>query len=533
MNTPIAIYSYKNEDGRVLYEKLRFPGKSFLQRRPDGKGGWINNLQGVKPVPYRLPELLAALRTGPEMPVILTEGEKDCDNVRQLGFAAVSSFKDWKPQFDRYIKDREVFLLADKDVAGWRQAGEAAAVIGRDAASVKIVDLYPQLTLSDSHGFDVSDWIRDNRKHGGCSEEGPAGDLKDAMKKAPLWKSGVTPSGVKDISGKIAKEPLADYGPFFKRKTGGQWLDDALERPRARMLFGEMWHEGELCIMFADTNTGKSILGVQIGQSIASGVSIADFKLETPPQKVAYFDFELSDRQFVTRYAVADGERFRDRFRFDDNFERVEIDPQGVIPDGIPFEEFLYLRFQQEVMESGAKVIIVDNITFLRAETERAKDALPLMKQMKRLKEACDLSIMVMAHTPKRSLTKPLDRNDLQGSKMIINFCDSAFAIGESSRDRNLRYLKQIKERNTIKIFHEENIPVAEIVKDGNFLKFEFVGFEKEKDHLRQMLDEGDLLDQAIELREQGKTFKEIGEALGVHYKKVSRLLKSVEDEGQ
>jgi hypothetical protein len=43
---------------------------------------------------------------------------------------------------------------------------------------------------------------------------------------------------------------------------------------------------------------------------------------------------------------------------------------------------------------------------------------------------------------------RPLSANDLQGSKMLINFCDSAFAIGKSSNDKDLRYLKQIKQRS-------------------------------------------------------------------------------------
>lgn len=93
--------------------------------------------------------------------------------------------------------------------------------------------------------------------------------------------------------------------------------------------------------------------------------------------------------------------------------------------------------------------MVIDNLTYLRNETERAKNALPLMKHLKALKNKFDLSILVLAHTPKRDMTKPITRNDLQGSKMLINFCDSSFAIGESSKDKSLRYLKQIKVRNS------------------------------------------------------------------------------------
>ena len=52
------------------------------------------------------------------------------------------------------------------------------------------------------------------------------------------------------------------------------------------------------------------------------------------------------------------------------------------------------------------KIVIIDNITYLRHENERAKDALPLMKHLKRLKSKYNLSLLVLAHTPKRDSTK-------------------------------------------------------------------------------------------------------------------------------
>ena len=36
-----AIYNYNDERGNLLYQVVRKAGKKFLQRRPDGVGGWI------------------------------------------------------------------------------------------------------------------------------------------------------------------------------------------------------------------------------------------------------------------------------------------------------------------------------------------------------------------------------------------------------------------------------------------------------------------------------------------------------------
>ena len=51
----VSVYPYHNADGQLLYEVVRFKPKSFAQRRPDGKGGYIWNLDGITPVLYRLP----------------------------------------------------------------------------------------------------------------------------------------------------------------------------------------------------------------------------------------------------------------------------------------------------------------------------------------------------------------------------------------------------------------------------------------------------------------------------------------------
>jgi len=290
------------------------------------------------------------------------------------------------------------------------------------------------------------------------------------------------------------------------------------------MLFGEFWFEGELCILFADTNLGKSILAVQIGNSISRGERIGGWRLETPRQPILYFDFELSDKQFENRYSA----KFEDHYDFNDNFIRVEINPDAAIPEAQGFEDYLNLSLERSITETGAKVLIIDNLTYLKNETEKAKDALPLMKHLKALKNKHGLSILALAHTPKRDLSKPITRNDLQGSKMLINFCDSSFSIGESHSDKSLRYLKQIKQRNTEQIYDAENVCVCQIDKPHNFLLFEFVNYGKEWDHLKQHTekDKTKLNEQVSELSRQGRSLREIGAELGISHMKVSRILK-------
>ncbi len=311
---------------------------------------------------------------------------------------------------------------------------------------------------------------------------------------------------------------------LFTVKTASRWIEQAKTRPIPQMLFGEFWFEGELCILFADTNLGKSILAVQIGNSISRNEQIKGFKMETSKQPILYFDFELSDKQFENRYSW----NFEQHYDFDNNFIRVEINPDAEIPEKQDFEKYLNQSLERSIIETGAKILIIDNLTYLKNETEKAKDALPLMKYLKALKNKYGLSILALAHTPKRDLSKPITRNDLQGSKMLINFCDSSFSIGESSNDKNIRYLKQIKGRNTEIIFDTENVCVCQIDKPFNFLQFEFINFGTEREHLKQYSEKDNegRTEKVKELKQQGKSLREIGIELGISHMQVSRILK-------
>lgn len=147
-----------------------------------------------------------------------------------------------------------------------------------------------------------------------------------------------------------------EHKGLFLVRTANRCMEEARAFPVPRMLFGEYWFESELCILFADTNLGKSILGVQIGDSISKSEHIPGFRLESLKQLVLYFDFELSDKQFENRYS----DKFEHPYQFDDNFIRVEIDPDAEIPGNQTFEDYLGHSLERSIVETGAKVLIID-----------------------------------------------------------------------------------------------------------------------------------------------------------------------------
>ena len=82
---PIAIYLYVDENGVLLYEVLRYPDKIFKQRRPDGNGGYVWNLDGVRRVPFHLPQLVAAPKDKRRH---ILDGEKDVLTAEGKGLCA-------------------------------------------------------------------------------------------------------------------------------------------------------------------------------------------------------------------------------------------------------------------------------------------------------------------------------------------------------------------------------------------------------------------------------------------------------------
>lgn len=162
----VKIYEYRNAEGRLLYENCRYQNKTFRQRRPDGAGGFVWNLQGVERVPYRL-QALAAAGADQGRRIFLAEGEKDADALARLGFIATNS-KNWQTGFNQHIAGAAVVIFCDHDATGRKIADDAARTIRPAAASVRIVDPFAG---EPERGQDVSDFIVARRSAGDDDEE--------------------------------------------------------------------------------------------------------------------------------------------------------------------------------------------------------------------------------------------------------------------------------------------------------------------------------------------------------------------------
>lgn len=303
--------------------------------------------------------------------------------------------------------------------------------------------------------------------------------------------------------------------------SANEWIERAKQLPDPKPLFGNIWHQGEVAFLFSNTGKGKSILGVQLAEGIASGTTILN--METTKQKTILFDFELSSKSFQRRYTNDENESHL----FSTHFIRVEIDRnKSLESEEKSFEELIIDSITYQIDKSKAEAIIIDNVTFLSATNEKSKEALALMKLILDLSRKRNIAVLLIAHTPKRDIYKPIQLEDLAGSKALSNFTDVCFCIGESVKGNHIRYIKQLKNRNYPIDFDENNVIECELIKENSFLKFKFIDFTTEEDHLKKTIEiSEDSIDQILELKNESKSNVEIGKILGVSESTIRRRL--------
>ena len=322
---------------------------------------------------------------------------------------------------------------------------------------------------------------------------------------------------------------------FLIIKSANEWINEAKTKPIPKKIFGPFWYEEELCILFADTNQGKSLLAVQIIDSITKGIPTLGVEMELKASKVIYFDLELTAKQFEMRYAQYDQEMdiLFDHFEFSEHFLRAEINPYGHDETIEEYETYLFKEIDTQTSKSGAKILVIDNLSCVISDNEKARNTTPFLIRLNNLKKMHGWSILLIAHTPKRNLFAPISRNDIQGSKSFINLIDSCFAVGESQKDPSIKYLKQIKVRYGAFQFPSENVMVCKIGKESNFSSFRFLEFGKESDHLKQFnpTNKAQIKSKAYELKEEGNSNVKIAQELGVSEGAVRKWLKQVEVE--
>jgi hypothetical protein len=142
----VAEYHYTDENGEVLFTKVRYQPKGFSQYRMVN-GRREDKLGDVRRVLYRLPKVIEAVKNGE--PVFVAEGEKDVHALEAAGVTATCNFdgaaKDtqrqkWRQEYNSCLAGADVVVIADRDDSGRAHASHIAASLASAAKSVRIVE---------------------------------------------------------------------------------------------------------------------------------------------------------------------------------------------------------------------------------------------------------------------------------------------------------------------------------------------------------------------------------------------------------
>lgn len=267
----VATYDIKDDAGNVIAQKLRREDKSFIWRRPDGKGGWIYNRKGV---PHRL--YLAGELTGV---VYVVEGEKDANNLHRLGCNVVSGMDGagpgkWRKEYTEQLRGLSVVILPDNDTVGLAFAKETANTLSGAAKSVRLLDLSTIWSAIPEHG-DISDMIQ------ALGEQETARLLSDAVRKVPEWKPEQKPPSILSLFRTLEDFPEEE----------ADWLVPG-------------WiPAGQISLIAADGGVGKTTLWCHIIAALSNGTRcILDPEDHTrEPMKITFMTTEDSVRKKLRR----------------------------------------------------------------------------------------------------------------------------------------------------------------------------------------------------------------------------------------
>lgn len=161
---PVATWIYKDADGRPLYRVVKNTGKRFFQEAYNrATGEWGGKLDGIERVPYRLPELLAAINAGTT--VYVAEGEKDVDALVANGLTATCNSGGagkFTSAIARHLRGaKEVVIVADRDDPGVSHARDVAGQLLVQGVPSRIVQAKEGKDAYDhfAFGHDVDDFV--------------------------------------------------------------------------------------------------------------------------------------------------------------------------------------------------------------------------------------------------------------------------------------------------------------------------------------------------------------------------------------
>lgn len=345
-------YSYTDENGALLFVVERRAGKKFLQRRPDGAGGWAWNLDGCRRVLFNLPAVVDAVAAG--QTIYICEGEKDALAVERAGAVATCNpggAGKWRPEYNQALAGAPVVVIADRDEPGRKHATEVADSLRPVAATVTIME--PVV------GKDVSDHLAAGR------------GLDELVEVTPMEMQADPP-------------PPARYVDWATL-----WAD---EREGPEWVIKPLIAVGQSAAVYSPAKVGKSLLALEAAAAKATGRPV----LGNPagdPIHVLYVDHENTADDLRDRLADLG-------YGPDDDMSNLHY---SLLADWAPLDTDEGGReLHEAAVAVGARLVILDTVSRAISGDENSADTfLALYRHTGRRLKRDRIAFMRLDHTGK------------------------------------------------------------------------------------------------------------------------------------
>lgn len=377
-------YDYVDEEGKLLYQAIRQKDKRFSMRRPDGKGGWINDMDGVRRVPYNLPAVME------KMFIVIVEGEKDADNLNALfggkgswvATTIIGGSNGWKEEYaDFFLRiGTFTFVIPDRDKQGQKLANDIVSSLD-ERSPVLVYDL-KVYKIRDKHGKDISDWM-ERLKSKGINNSKIFKRLKNKLMKESYYKEPEKASSASQFD-----TPIYSSKPVKLTLTT---LADIYSAESPRYLIEDILVENGITLLTGYSGVCKSLLSLFIAKSI-----ITKNKL--------FNKFEVNDSGSVL---IIDEENAA--FLLKDRCQKLGLKVGHSIEffllNNIKMDSPDYFEALLEfIKKREPRLIIFDSLIRLHSANENSNSEMAfVMSRFKELAKEIDTTIIILHHDRKGS----------------------------------------------------------------------------------------------------------------------------------
>lgn len=416
-------YPYHSADGEVIYEVLRYqfkmpdgswqidrktgnPKKTFRQRRPDGKGGFIFNLDGIGHTIYRHNDVEIAISES--QTIYFVEGEKDADTLVRGGLCGTtnsSGAQGWKPHLAEIFKGADVVIIVDNDEPGIKAGEVRAASLKGIAGRIRVLNLADHVKDFPAKG-DVTEWAE---KFGGTA---------DALGKICL---GVTNWRPKPPTSKFRAVGIHELNqPSLQHEF---LIDGFLDRQGVAMMPGA-------------SGSGKTFITMEVGMCVALGRKF--WGMDTKQGLVIYQAGEgsqgaakriegwIQDREVTSDLSEIPFKMLRDKV----NLFVDDKDTDALIEE---------IKNWSAYFEQPVRMVVVDtfNKAITGANENAGQDMGKVMARLERISEELDCLVLVPMHKSKAG--------DVRGHTSLVGDACNVLNVSELQiSDQNSRPVRTV-----------------------------------------------------------------------------------------